>query len=205
MPTNDTQHTELLLRRDVGVPDWSAARRRFAVRAFRDGLVDIAFEDHDTPLGRMRVSSTKLGIVRIVLPTDDTEAVLEELARKVSARILRTSAPTIAQARRELDEYFNGTRRGFDVPLDWALTRSFRRQVLEATGQIPYGETSSYRQIAVTCGSPNAVRAAGSALATNPLPILVPCHRVLRADGSLGQYRGGAAAKRQLLALERGA
>lgn len=182
---------------------WTAARERFVARAVAAGLVDVAYEDHDTPLGRMRVGATSSGVVRLILPTENGGQALEDLARRVSARILRTSTPAITRTRRELDEYFEGRRRTFDVPLDWTLTRAFRRRVLAATAAIPYGQTSSYRQVAKAAGSANAVRAAGSALATNPLPILVPCHRVLRSDGTVGQYLGGQAAKAHLLTLER--
>jgi methylated-DNA-[protein]-cysteine S-methyltransferase len=208
MPINDNQRdarVELLLRSggEVAAPDWADLRARFAARALADGLVAVAFEEHDTPLGKLRVSATNTGILRLILPTEDVEEVLEDIARKVSARILRTSTPEITRTRQQLDEYFDGCRRTFDVPLDWTLSKAFRRKVLQATLQIPYGQTSSYRQVAVAAGSPNAVRAAGSALATNPLPILVPCHRVLRTDGGLGQYLGGQAAKTQLLTLER--
>jgi methylated-DNA-[protein]-cysteine S-methyltransferase len=121
----------------------------------------------------------------------------------VSGRILGVSTPAITTTRRELDEYFDGRRRTFDVPLDWTLTRAFRREVLHATTLIPYGDTSSYRKVASAAGRPKAARAAGSALANNPLPILVPCHRVLRTDGTIGQYTGGIAAKTQLLTLEK--
>jgi O-6-methylguanine DNA methyltransferase len=119
-----------------------------------------------------------------------------------SRSVSHVPGPRGVFARHELDEYFAGRRQGFDVALDWTLTKAFRREVLRATAAIPYGETSSYRRVATAAGSPNAVRAAGSALANNPIPILVPCHRVLRTDGGLGQYRGGAAAKERLLALE---
>ena len=202
---DDTAHLETVLRGAFpgGDEAWAAARTRFAARAASDGLVDIAFEDHDTPLGRMRVGATGQGIVRVVLPTENADEILEDLARRVSSRILRTSTPTIATARRELDEYFDGRRRTFDVSLDWTLTTGFRRDVLRATAQIAYGQTSSYRRVATAAGSPNAVRAAGSALANNPLPILVPCHRVLRTDGGVGQYLGGQAAKTRLLTLEK--
>lgn len=208
MTNNDNREdagVQALLRSDVGVSaaQWTAVRERFAARALAAGLVHVAYEDHDTPLGRMRVSATQTGIVRLMLPAENGERVLEDLARKVSARILRTSTPAITRTRRELDEYFAGRRRTFDVPLDWTLTQAFRRKVLAATAQIPYGQTSSYRRVATAAGSPNAVRAAGSALATNPLPILVPCHRVLRSDGAIGQYLGGQAAKTHLLTLER--
>jgi methylated-DNA-[protein]-cysteine S-methyltransferase len=201
----EDRHLETLLRSVVPPIDraWAAARARFAARAASEGLVDIAFEDHETPLGRMRISATDTGILRIILPAENAEAVLEDLARKVSARILGVSTPAITTTRRELDEYFDGRRRTFDVPLDWTLTKAFRREVLHATTLIPYGETSSYRKVATAAGRPKAVRAAGSAVANNPLPILVPCHRVLRTDGTIGQYLGGVAAKTQLLTLEK--
>lgn len=182
---------------------WADVRQRFVTQALADGLVDVAFADHDTPLGRLRLTATPIGIVRTILPAEELDAVMDDLARRTSTRIVRTETPTILTARRELDEYFAGRRTTFDVPLDWAWTTSFRREVLRATAQIPYGSTSSYRQVATAAGSPKAVRAAGTALATNPLPILVPCHRVLRTDGGLGQYLGGPEAKSQLLELER--
>jgi methylated-DNA-[protein]-cysteine S-methyltransferase len=129
--------------------------------------------------------------------------VLEELAHRVSPRVLGAQRESLTRARRQLDEYFDGARRDFDVTLDWRLTAGFRRDVLRATARIPYGSTASYRDVAERAGRPRAVRAAGTALATNPLPILVPCHRVLRTGGELGGYRGGAEAKAQLLGLER--
>lgn len=183
-------------------PAWADVRRRFAERALADDLVDVAFADHDSPLGRLRVTATPVGVVRTILPAEDLDAAMDDLARRTSSRILRTETPAILTARRELDEYFAGERTSFDVPLDWAWTTAFRREVLRATAEIPYGSTSSYRDVATVAGSPRAVRAAGTALATNPLPILVPCHRVLRTDGGLGQYLGGPEAKAQLLALE---
>jgi methylated-DNA-[protein]-cysteine S-methyltransferase len=203
MQIDDAPQIEELLRSAAPAVDgWQRVRERFAARATADGLLDVAFEDHETPLGRVRLGATATGIVRVALPSEDAGAMLDELARKVSARVLRSVTPVLAEARRELDEYFDGDRRTFDVALDWTLSTAFRREVLRATAQIPYGATSSYRGVATLAGSPNAVRAAGTALATNPLPILVPCHRVLRTDGSLGRYRGGEAAKAQLLRLE---
>lgn len=138
----------------------------------------------------------------MILPSEDADEVLADVARRISPRILRSSRPAIVEARRQLNEYFDGKRQTFEVPLDWALTRAFRRDVLRATARIPYGRTSSYKEVASAAGSANAVRAVGSALANNPLPILVPCHRVLRSDGGVGQYLGGAAAKACLLTLE---
>jgi methylated-DNA-[protein]-cysteine S-methyltransferase len=201
----EDRHLETLLRSVLSPTgrEWAAARAGFAARAASEGLVDIAFEDHETPLGRMRISATDTGILRIILPAENVEKALEDLARKVSGRILGVSTPAITTTRRELDEYFDGRRRTFDVPLDWTLTKAFRREVLHATTLIPYGETSSYRKVATAAGRPKAVRAAGSAVANNPLPILVPCHRVLRTDGGIGQYLGGVAAKTQLLTLEK--
>jgi methylated-DNA-[protein]-cysteine S-methyltransferase len=201
---DDDRDPEVRLRRDAAATDdaFAAARERFAARASGEGLVAVGYEDHETPIGTLRIGATPQGVVRVILPLEDADAGVRELAARLSPRILRITTPAIAGARRELDEYFDGRRRTFDVPLDWSLTRAFRREVLRATAAIPYGETSSYRGVAVAAGSPNAVRAAGSALATNPIPILVPCHRVLRTDGALGQYRGGPEAKARLLALE---
>jgi len=181
---------------------WARLRRELAERASAEGLVDVAFERHDSPLGPLLLGATSEGLVRVGLPAEDEEAVLEELAERVSPRVLRAPRETVTLARRELDEYFDGHRQRFDVPLDWRLTRGFRREVLRATARIPYGRTASYREVATRAGSPSAVRAAGSALATNPLPILVPCHRVLPSSGALGSYRGGAAAKERLLQIE---
>jgi len=182
---------------------WARVRDDLARRAADEGLVDVAFERHDSPLGGILVGATEQGVVRIGLPTEDHDEVLEELARRISARVLHAPRQTITSVRLQLDEYFDGDRRAFDVPLDWQLTRGFRREVLRATAEIPYGRTASYRQVATQAGSPAAVRAAGTALALNPLPIVVPCHRVLRSDGQLGAYRGGPDAKAQLLDLER--
>jgi methylated-DNA-[protein]-cysteine S-methyltransferase len=181
---------------------WERIRRDLATRADVEGLVDVAFERHDSPLGSILIGATREGLVRIGLPAEDEDAVLDELARRVSARVLRASRDSVTRARRQLDEYFEGRRRAFDVELDWRLTAGFRREVLRATALIPYGQTASYRQVATRAGSPAAARAAGTALATNPLPILVPCHRVLRSGGALGAYRGGAEAKARLLTLE---
>lgn len=201
-PTADALRTELRSGPPAAADAFAAARARFAARATADGLVALAYEDHESPLGPLRIGATPAGIVRVVLPAEDPDEALGRLAETVSARILRTATPALTAARRELDEYFGGGRRAFDVPLDWALTRAFRREVLRATATIPYGATASYRRVATDAGSPNAVRAAGTALATNPLPILVPCHRVVRSDGGLGRYLGGVEMKARLLELE---
>jgi methylated-DNA-[protein]-cysteine S-methyltransferase len=181
---------------------WERLRGELAARAEAADLVDVAFERHDSPLGVLLIGATTKGLVRVGLPAEDEAAVLDELARRVSARVLRAPRDSVTRTRHQLDEYFEGGRRAFDVELDWRLTAGFRREVLRATAQIPYGQTASYRQIATQAGSAAAVRAAGTALATNPLPIVVPCHRVLRTGGALGSYRGGPEAKAQLLDLE---
>lgn len=181
---------------------WERIRRDLARRAEAEGLVDVAFERHDSPLGTILLGATAQGLVRVGLPAEGEGAVLEELARRVSPRVLSAPRDTLTQAHHQLDEYFDGNRRAFDVPLDWRLTGGFRREVLRATALIPYGKTASYRDVATQAGRPAAVRAAGTALANNPLPIVVPCHRVLRTGGALGSYRGGVEAKAQLLTLE---
>jgi methylated-DNA-[protein]-cysteine S-methyltransferase len=201
---DDLKHLERQLR---GLPGPSAAglarlRRELAERARAEGLVDVAFERHDTPLGRLLLGATARGLVRVGLPVETEDAVLEELADRISPRVLRAAPEALTRARRQLDEYFAGRRLRFEVPLDWRLAAGFRREVLRATARIPYGRTRSYAEMAARAGRPRAFRAAGTALATNPLPILVPCHRVLPTGGGIGGYRGGAAAKAQLLALE---
>jgi methylated-DNA-[protein]-cysteine S-methyltransferase len=183
-------------------PVWERVRRDLAARAAAEGLVDVAVQRHDSPLGILLIGATEAGLVRVGLPAEDEDAVLDELARRVSARVLVAPRDSLTRARRQLDEYFAGRRRAFDVALDWRLTTGFRREVLVATARIPYGRTASYREVATQAGSPAAVRAAGTALATNPLPILVPCHRVLRSGGAIGAYRGGSEAKAALLRLE---
>jgi methylated-DNA-[protein]-cysteine S-methyltransferase len=181
-------------------------RANLAERAAQEGLLDIAYASIDSPVGTLTISATPRGIVRIAFDNEDVDAVLTELAKKVSPRIL--NAPVrLDLARKELDEYFEGRRIAFDLPLDWALSTGFRRDVLAATANIPYAGTSTYGEVASAAGSPRAFRAAGTALATNPIPIIVPCHRVLPvtgklATGKVGEYRGGSARKQQLLRLE---
>jgi methylated-DNA-[protein]-cysteine S-methyltransferase len=187
---------------EVAPAPWRRTRDELARRAAAAGLVDVAFQRHDSPLGAIMVAATAEGVVRIGLPAEEEDEVVDELARRVSARVLSSGRESLSDLRRQLDEYFDGRRRKFDVVLDWRLTTDFRRDVLRATARIPYGGTASYKELAGRAGSPAAVRAAGSALATNPLPIVVPCHRVLRSGGALGAYRGGVEAKAWLLDLE---
>jgi methylated-DNA-[protein]-cysteine S-methyltransferase len=179
-------------------------RRRLAERAARDGLLDVAWDGVESPHGRVLVCATEEGVVRVVLPNEDPDAALAEVAARVSPRLLR-APERVDPLRTQLDEYFRGRRRGFDVRVDWGLVTGFRRRALEAIATVPYGRTATYREVAAAAGNPRATRAAGSACATNPVPILVPCHRILRSDGGLGGYLGGVHLKRSLLALEAGA
>lgn len=177
---------------------------RLAEAADRDGLLDIAYTVVDSPVGALLVAATERGLVRIAYPSQDHDEVVDELARAISPRVLR--APRrLAGAVRELDDYFAGGRSAFDLPLDLRLTRGFRRLVQEHLPDIGYGQTRTYGEMAAAVGNPRAVRAVGTACATNPLPIVLPCHRVVRAGGDLGGYVGGADAKRALLALEEAA
>jgi methylated-DNA-[protein]-cysteine S-methyltransferase len=170
-----------------------------AQRAEREGLLDVAYAETDSPVGTLTVAATPRGLVTIsYYPVDAT---VEELSERLSPRVLRAPA-RLDQARRELDEYFEGRRREFDLPLDWSLTRGFFRKVLRQTARIGYGEVDTYAGVAARAGSPRAVRAAGNALGSNPLPVVVPCHRVLRTGGAMGGYGGGVERKEFLLRLE---
>lgn len=166
------------------------------------GLLDVAYATLDSPLGTLLLARTPKGLVRIAyVDYTDQDAVLEQLAAEVSPRVL--AAPRkLDEPRRELDQYFSGRRRTFDIPQDWQLIRGFARRVLAATAHVPYGATATYKQMATEAGSPRASRAAGNALGSNPLPIVVPCHRVLHTSGGLGGYTGGVEKKRLLLAVE---
>lgn len=183
------------------VLDLDRLRAALARRAADDGLLDVAHGTYDSPLGTLTVIVTPRGLVRLSYPGEGIGAQLDELADRVSPRILEAPERTDA-VRRQLDEYFDGARRAFDVPIDWRLVRGFAGDVLRATARIPFGSVSSYRQIAEEAGSPRAYRAAGNALGSNPVPIVVPCHRVLHVSGGLGGYTGGLDRKRFLLRLE---
>ena len=166
------------------------------------GLLDVAYATLDSPVGRLLLATTPRGLVRIAYVdyTDEDEA-LEQLAAKVSPRML--AAPRrLDEPRRELDEYFAGRRRRFEIPIDWQLTHGFGRRVLEATARIPFGATRTYKQVATEAGNALAFRAAGNALGSNPIPIVVPCHRILHSGGGLGGYTGGLEKKRLLLGVE---
>jgi methylated-DNA-[protein]-cysteine S-methyltransferase len=178
------------------------AALRLAERAADQGLLDVAYTSLDYPVGRVLVAATRRGLVRIAFGDFiESDHVLEELSDRISPRVLEVPS-YFDGLRRELDEYFAGRRTKFDLPLDWRLTRGFGRRVLKRTAEIPYGGVSTYSDIAAAAGSPRAFRAAGNALGTNPIPIVVPCHRVLHRGGGLGGYGGGLERKELLLRLE---
>ena len=181
--------------------DLDRLRRGLARRASDDGLLDVAYGTADSPLGPLTVIVTLRGLVRVSYEHEAIDEQLDELAARISPRILRAPDRTDG-VRRQLDEYFGRRRHEFDVPIDWRLVRGFAENVLRATARIPFGGTSTYRGVATEAGSPNAYRAAGNALNTNPIPIVVPCHRVLHSGGGLGGYAGGLDRKRYLLTLE---
>lgn len=177
-------------------PDISAA-------AGGAGLLDVAYFVEESPVGRLLLAATPEGLVRVAYLDggDDEDLVLRTLAQRVSPRML-AAARRLDGPRRELEQYFAGRRREFQVPIDWRLVRGFGRRILEVTAAIPFGSVSTYGKVAVQAGSPRGARAAGNALGANPLPIVVPCHRVLHASGGLGGYTGGLDRKRRLLAIE---
>ncbi|MGI9019337.1 MAG: methylated-DNA--[protein]-cysteine S-methyltransferase [Solirubrobacterales bacterium] len=186
----------------VSDEDAAAAAARLADRADADGVLEVGYATIDTPLGPMLLAATGLGLVRVALPRETFDDVLGELAERVSPRLLER-AGRVDAARRELDEYFSGDRTSFDLPLDRRLISGpFRASILEAASEVPYGVAITYAEVAARAGSPRAHRAAGSALGTNPIPIVIPCHRVVRAGGAIGNYGGGPEVKRFLLRHE---
>jgi methylated-DNA-[protein]-cysteine S-methyltransferase len=175
-----------------------------ATAAADAGLLDVAYATFDSPVGKLLLAATPQGLVTISYVEHwDEDDVLQRLASRVSPRILNTPRK-LDDPRRQLDEYFEGKRTHFEIPLDWQLTRGFTRRVLEVTAAIPYGVKTTYKQVAAEAGSPRGSRAAGNALGSNPIPIVVPCHRVLHTGGGLGGYTGGLEIKRTLLGIESG-
>jgi methylated-DNA-[protein]-cysteine S-methyltransferase len=185
----------------VQAPDLDRLRNAIASRAASEGHLDVAYATLDSPLGPLTVIVTPRGLLRLAYPGEPLEAQLDDVAARVSPRILAAPERT-DDVRRQLDEYFAGRRHAFDVPVDWRLSAGFGARVLQATARIPFGSIATYRDVATGAGSPNAYRAAGNALGQNPVPIVVPCHRVLHADGGIGGYTGGLERKRYLLNLE---
>ncbi|RAX47854.1 cysteine methyltransferase [Arthrobacter sp. AQ5-05] len=186
---------------ELAMHEMDVLRQRLAERAAAEGLIDVSYRLVDSPVGQLMLAATERGIVRVAFAAEDFDAVLGTLAQKVGVRVLHRAAPLDAAAA-QLDEYFAHSRQGFELSLDHRLSRGYRLEVQLALPSIGYGHTASYKQMAALTGRPAAVRAVGTACATNPLPILVPCHRVLRSDGSLGGYLGGLEAKQVLLDLE---
>ena len=199
--------TDELERRLTGAAPRSVAldlerlRSAIAQRAADAGLLDVAYGAVDSPLGRLTVFVTPRGLLRVDYASDRLDESLAEVAQRISPRIIEAPERTDV-VRRELDAYFEHRRTSFDVPIDWRLVRGFAGDVLRATSRIPFGNVATYREIATEAGSPNAYRAAGNALGSNPIPIVVPCHRVVHAGGGLGGYTGGLDRKRYLLRLE---
>lgn len=181
--------------------DLAALHRRLEIAAAGGGLLDVAYRVLDSPVGALLLARTPRGLVRIAFAAQDHDAVLADLSARLSPRILH-SPSALDDAAYQIDAYFAGRATDFELPLDRALTAGFRAEVQTLLPRIAYGATVSYARLAELAGNPKAVRAVGSACATNPLPIVLPCHRVLRSDGSLGGYAGGLDAKRALLALE---
>ena len=185
-----------------------AASGRFLARAEEEGLLDVAYGSVDSPVGELLAAVTPRGLLRLSYDPSRNDAVLEQISERVSPRVLEDPA-RLDEVRRELDEYFEGRRRHFELPLDWSLTKGFVQKILRATARLDYGELATYKQMAEAAGSPRATRAAGNALGSNPIPIVVPCHRIVRTGGkvggyggSLGPYIGGPGIKERLLKLE---
>jgi methylated-DNA-[protein]-cysteine S-methyltransferase len=173
----------------------------FAARAVEEGLLDVAYATADSPFGPLLLAKTRRGLVRVGLPNQDSDLLLADLATRVSPRVLEAPGE-LDEARRELDLYFEGKLDRFGLPLDWRLSSGFRQRVLRQINRIPYGQTRSYTEMARRAGNERAVRAAGTACGSNPIPLVVPCHRVLRTGGALGGYGGGLPMKQALLELE---
>jgi methylated-DNA-[protein]-cysteine S-methyltransferase len=185
----------------AGGADLDAMVAKLAEKAGRDGLIDVAYAEADSPFGQLILATTPRGLVKIGLPNQDPDEVLGELAEKVSPRVLESPAG-LDEVQRELDDYFAGRRHEFELALDYSLIGGFRGKVVRQIARIPYGKTVTYTDMARRAGNERAVRAAGTACGRNPIPIVVPCHRVLRSGGGLGGYGGGVEMKEGLLKLE---
>lgn len=198
---SDDLQRRLARSRPRAPTDVAGLRAALARRAAEEGLLDVAYAPYDSPLGQLTVFVTPRGLVRLSYPGEPIGDQLEDLAARVSPRILAAPQRTDA-IRHELDAYFAGRLRRFRTAVDWRLVRGFAADVLRATARVPYGAVTTYRGVATAAGSPRAYRAAGNALGSNPIPIVVPCHRVVHADGGLGGYTGGLERKEFLLRLE---
>jgi methylated-DNA-[protein]-cysteine S-methyltransferase len=177
------------------------AARRLTERIAREDLADVSYAPVDSPFGVLHGAMTKRGLVRLAFPEESLDAFVEELSIRLSPRIVESPA-ALDPVKRELDEYFSASRRRFELGLDWTLITPFAKRVLRKTAAIPYGGHLSYAEVAAEAGSPRGARAAGNALGSNPIPIVIPCHRVLHSGGGLGGYGGGLDRKQFLLELE---
>jgi methylated-DNA-[protein]-cysteine S-methyltransferase len=196
MKTNDLKR--LAARGDAHAQELADGLSREAAGR---GLLDVAVADVDSPLGRLLVAVTSRGVLRVAFEEEDRDRVLAQIAREISPRILESAGAT-DETRRELEEFFEAARTRFALRVDRRLIHGIARDVLRATSRIPYGQTSTYGTVARTIGRPTASRAVGRALGSNPIPIVIPCHRVIGASGSLTGYGGGLERKVALLELE---
>lgn len=178
------------------------AAERLLARVNAEGAADVSYGRVDSPFGTLLAATTSKGLVKLAFPEEETDRVLDRLSVRISSRIVEAPTAALDPLKRELEEYFSGRRDSFETALDWSLIGPFATKVLRATAAIPYGRYSTYSEIAARAGSPRGSRAAGNALGSNPIPIIIPCHRVLRSGGALGGYGGGLDRKRHLLALE---
>lgn len=201
MNTDTALVSALTATLDTDPADIVDLHARLAERAEQEAVLDLAYRVVDSPIGPLLVAASPAGLVRVAFEREGHDAVLDQLAGQVSPRIMKMPARTDDVAR-QLDEYFAGRRHAFDVPLDLQLVSGFRRTVISHLPDIAYGSTASYKTVAAMAGNPTAVRAVGSACSHNPIPVVVPCHRVVRSDGSIGNYLGGVDAKATLIALE---
>jgi methylated-DNA-[protein]-cysteine S-methyltransferase len=192
---------ELRTDPDRGASDAKANASRLTANAAAEGLIDVAYATADSPVGPVLLAATPRGLVRVAFASEGQDDVLTELARHLSPRVLESPA-ALDEPRRELEEYFEQRRKRFDLPLDWRLSHGFRRDALKQLARVPYGSTVTYSELAIRAGRPRAQRAAGSACGSNPIPIVVPCHRVVRTGGAIGNYGGGPEIKKFLLGLE---
>jgi methylated-DNA-[protein]-cysteine S-methyltransferase len=183
--------------------DVARLRTTLAVNAAEQGLLDIAYRYFDSPVGKLLLAATPVGVVRVAFDIEDHDAVLELLSKTVSTRMLYFPA-RLDETCAQLDQYFAGTSTAIDLPVDLQLVNGFRRTVLEHLSDVPFGATASYASLASLSGNPKAIRAAASACSHNPIPLVLPCHRIVKSDGSIGRYLGGDDRKRQLLDLEQG-
>lgn len=201
MTTEPVHDSAGLFGSPPGDDEMTALYTRLAARADEDGLLDVAYRTLDTPVGTLLLAATSSGLVRIAYEREGHDGVLRNLAGRISPRILETPR-RLDEVCRQMDEYFDGRRTSFDLPIDLRLSAGFRRSVLSYLPAIRYGETASYQSVAAAVHNPKAVRAVGTACATNPLPVVIPCHRVVRSDGHVGAYLGGPEIKHRLLDME---